>query len=157
MSWEDLFLILTRGETHRLSEPNWDLFILILVSHRLMRMCVCVSVCESTSTCLIRFAFLVTVCVYELHRVSPTLFVFFPVFFFRFAVPHILLFFVLFTCFISLRLLELIYSLLEVLCDFCDCGHLATRILLFLSVLGIGIVLEAFETWKIHKCFREAS
>lgn len=113
----------------RIASPNQTGTCLFsFLSHIAESACVCVSVCESTSTCLIRFAFLVT----ELHIVSPTLLVFFAVFFFfSFAVPHILLFFVFFACFFSLRLLELIYSLLEVLRDFCDCGHLATRILLF--------------------------
>lgn len=128
MSREDLFLILTRRDASPLRTKLGPVYSHFCLTSLKAPVCVCVSVCESTSTCLIRFAFLVT----ELHIVSPTLLVFFAVFFFfSFAVPHILLFFVFFACFFSLRLLELIYSLLEVLRDFCDCGHLATRILLF--------------------------
>lgn len=78
MSREDLFLILTRRDASPLRTKLGPVYSHFCLTSLKAPVCVCVSVCESTSTCLIRFAFLVT----ELHIVSPTLLVFFAVFFF---------------------------------------------------------------------------
>lgn len=96
-------------------------------------------IAESACVCVLVFARVRLLVSFVLHSSSPSYtqcrppYLSSSLFFFSSHLPFHTFFFssFFFACFFSLRLLELIYSLLEVLRDFCDCGHLATRILLF--------------------------